>query len=70
MRKSKPPLEMSELYSECPCPTGLVGKRLENLLPETGGDQILCNFASLLGVKMNFSDEADVKVYPLVAVGM
>lgn len=44
-----------------PARTGLVGgERLENSLPETRGDQILSQFASLLGVKMSFDDEADV----------
>lgn len=68
-RESKLPLEMSELYGKCPCPTGLVGERLENSLPESRGDQILSQFASLLGVKMNFGDEADAEVFPAVAVG-
>lgn len=42
VRESKPPVEMSEVYSEVSlCPTELVQERLEISLPESREDQIL-----------------------------
>lgn len=32
-RESKPPLEMSDLYGKCPCPDGLVGGEMRELVP-------------------------------------
>ena len=63
-RESKPPLEMSELYSKCPCPGELVGGKIRELAARDSPRSNSLLARSLLGVRMSFGDEADAEFYP------